>query len=384
MSVHLIGGTYHYRFAYKGEVIRRSTRQSNYRTALAMEAAHRTAKSKGEAGLGEKPATPTLAKFLVDRVRPWAQKQKPTTATWYRSGINPLLSSAIKDCQLDAITSETIAGYRAQRETEGRAVGTVNRELRVLRRCLRLAVEWGVLQQAPKVAMAGAEVRRERVVHDPEFNRYLQHATPLLADVATVLNETGLRPDECHRLEWQDIDFPHNRLLVCCGKTKAARRQLPLTPNVRRILESRWNSGEAREIGFVFPAPTKSGHIDHSTLKKQHRAALKASGVRPFVIYSLRHTFATKLGLDPRMDAWTLCKIMGWASIAIAMTYIHVDQEKVLEVFSGHVFGHVDRLGEQQEASAVAPTIDSTEGYMVSAAGLEPATHALKGHCSTN
>ena len=25
-----------------------------------------------------------------------------------------------------------------------------------------------------------------------------------------------------------------------------------------------------------------------------------------------------------------------------------------------------------------------SEGFMVSAAGLEPATHALKGHCSTN
>jgi integrase len=106
-----------------------------------MEAAHRTAKSKGEAGLGEKPATPTLGKFLVERVRPWADKQKPTTATLYRSGINPLLAHAIKDGRLDAITSETIADYRAQRESEGRAVGTVNRELRVLRRCLRLAVE---------------------------------------------------------------------------------------------------------------------------------------------------------------------------------------------------------------------------------------------------
>jgi hypothetical protein len=28
--------------------------------------------------------------------------------------------------------------------------------------------------------------------------------------------------------------------------------------------------------------------------------------------------------------------------------------------------------------------IESAPGFMVSAAGLEPATHALKGHCSTN
>ena len=49
------------------------------------------------------------------------------------------------------------------------------------------------------------------------------------AEVAIVLNETGLRPDECHRLEWSDIDLRHNRLLVRHGKTKAARRSIPLT-----------------------------------------------------------------------------------------------------------------------------------------------------------
>jgi integrase len=109
----------------------------------------------------------------------------------------------------------------------------------------------------------------------------------------------------------------------------------------------------------VFPADTASGHIDHSTLKKQHRAALKKSGVRPFVLYSLRHTFATKLGLAPGMDAWTLCKIMGWASIAIAMTYIHPDQQRVLDVFSGHVFGHVPKKRKGWKVPTLPQTIDN-------------------------
>ena len=33
------------------------------------------------------------------------------------------------------------------------------------------------------------------------------------------------------------------------------------------------------------------------------------------------------------MDAWTLCKIMGWSSLAVAMRYIHPDENKVLEAF---------------------------------------------------
>ena len=98
---------------------------------------------------------------------------------------------------------------------------------------------------------------------------------------------------------------------------------------------------EPQGIPYVFPAGTKSGHVEHSTLRKQHAAALKKSGVEPFDLYSLRHGFATKIA--PRCDAWSLCRIMGWSSLAVAMTYIHPSQERVLEAFEangGHEFGH--------------------------------------------
>jgi integrase len=247
---------------------------------------------------------------------------------------------------------------------------------------LRLAVEWGVITQAPKVSMAGAEIKRERVVDEQEFARYLACASPLLADVAIVLNETGLRPDECHRLEWRDIDVRHNRLWVRYGKTKAARRAIPLTRNVRSVLETRHQLAQVPETGYVFPSATRTGHINHSTLKKQHSNALKASGVRAFMLYSLRHSFATKIA--PHVDAWTLCKIMGWASLSVAMTYIHPDEKKILEVFSGQEFGHVADCDKLSNTRTLAQSIDARESYVVSAAGFEPATHALKGHCSTN
>jgi integrase len=380
MSVLKIGKCYHYRFEYKGKVIRKSTKQGDKRTAEAMEALHLTNLVKGEVALIEKPNVPTLREFLSQRVLPFAAKQKPTTATWFRSGIKPLLESQIAKVALDAITSEQISDYIAHRD--GYATGTINRELRVLRRSLRLAVEWKVLETAPAISMAGPEAKRERVVSDEEFARYIACASPLLAEVARILFESGLRPEECHRLEWPDISFARNRLLVRYGKTAAARRQIPLSRNVRGVLESRWQDAGRPETGFVFVAPTKSGHIEHYTLKKQHRNALRRSGVRGFLLYSLRHSFATRIA--PRVDAWTLCRIMGWASLSIAMTYVHANEKNVLDAFSGQGFGHAgdqqlpDNFGDQRQVA------DGIDGYMVSAVGLEPTTHALKGHCSTN
>jgi hypothetical protein len=43
-------------------------------------------------------------------------------------------------------------------------------------------------------------------------------------------------------------------------------------------------------------------------VKKQHQRTLRLSGIRPFVLYALRHTFLTRLGAAG-CDAWTLARI---------------------------------------------------------------------------
>ncbi len=372
---------------WNGNLVRESTKQGNDKVARQMEAAHRTSLAKGEVGIREKKRAPTLTRFINDRIEPWA-KSRPSWI-WYRSGIRSVLTSKnIANKDLDRITSEDVAAYAAFRESRGLQVGSVNRELRVLRRVLRLAVEWGMLEKSPRVQMLGKEKRRERVVGNDEFAKYLTCAQPLLAAVAIVLSDTGLRPDECHRMDWSDISFvngQHGKLLVRHGKTPAARRELPLTIRVRGLLLTRWENVGFPEEGWVWPATTKTGHIDHSTLKKQHQDAIRRSGVRPFLLYSLRHTFATKI--SPHVDAWTLCKIMGWASLSVAMTYIHPSDDRVLDAFSdlgGHKSGHNSESHVLAAESHEGGNATELGSCVVSADGLEPSTHALKGHCSAS
>ena len=69
--------------------------------------------------------------------------------------------------------------------------------------------------------MMRGEKFRERVVGDEEFEKYVLCAKPLLADVATVLHDTGLRPAECRCLDWSDIAFVNGRL----GKLRVSLRQ---------------------------------------------------------------------------------------------------------------------------------------------------------------
>jgi hypothetical protein len=72
-------------------------------------------------------------------------------------------------------------------------VSTANNSLRVLRRILNLAVEWGVLDTTPKIKILPGESRRERVISPDEEARYLAAVTEPLASISCILADTGMR-----------------------------------------------------------------------------------------------------------------------------------------------------------------------------------------------
>jgi integrase len=157
-----------------------------------------------------------------------------------------------------------------------------------------------------------------------------------MADIATVLIDTGMRPEENSRLRWESVSWSNGQygtVQVTHGKTAAARRMLPMSPRVRRILERRWEAAKMPSEGWVWTAATASGHIEPSTVKKQHQRALRLSGVRPFVLYAFRHTFLTRLG-EAGCDAWTLARIAGHSSIAMSARYVHPSEDAVMNVFA--------------------------------------------------
>jgi integrase len=353
-------GVYWYKFMWQGKLVRESTKQGNDKVARQIESAHRTSLAKGEVGIREKKSVPTLATFCSLRVEPWAKARFEAVChknwTWYRTGIRALTGyKPLAGSPLDQITSELASQFASHRLSIGMQVSTANNSLRVLRRILNLAVEWGVLSAAPRVKVLSGERRRERVITPDEEARYLAAAPEPLGSIASVLSDTGMRPDECFRLLWENVTWQNGRngvLLVTRGKTAAARRVIPMTPRVRAILQSRWEMAGKPEEGWVWPAPTMSGHVEPSSLRKQHAKSFSAIAreaakrnekpVRPFVLYSLRHTFLTRLG-ECGCDAWTLARIAGHASITISARYVHPSEDAVLDAMSrlgGHRIGH--------------------------------------------
>ncbi len=359
------GNVYWYKFMWQGRLVRESTKQGNDKVARQMKSAHRTSLAKGEVGIREKKPAPTLTEFINQRFESWARAtfEKTSPKTWfdyYRVGLRAIKAyKPLADAKLDGISSESVADFAAHRQAQGLQVSTVNSSLRVLRRVLRLAVEWGALEAAPNMKMLPGERHRERVVSPEEEARYLAAALEPLASIVAVLADTGTRPEECFRLCWETVAWLNGRngtLLVTHGKTAAARRVLPMTTRVRHILETRWEAAGRPVEGWVWPAPTQSGHVEPSSFRKQHRKALRLSGVRSFVLYSLRHTFLTRLG-ESGCDAWTLARIAGHSSIGISARYVHPSEDAVLAAMArlgGHKSGH---SAEATQSDADAPKL---------------------------
>ena len=392
MGIYKRGDIYWYRFMFNGLLVRETTKQGNDKVARAMESAHRTSLAKGLVDIREKKIAPTFKEFCDKRIEPYAKPRQ--SWIWYRAGMRALLKYGdLANARLDEIKSETAGGFAAWRLAQEITPASINGNLRVLRRVLRLAVNWGVIAGAPKIELLKGEARRERVVLPEEEAAYLAKAKTgeLLHDVATVLFDTGLRPDELHRMGWEHITWPSGRygtLLVTKGKTKAARRLIPMTPRVLAVLQARWRAQGKPAQGWVWPAGTKSGHMNHSTLRRPHKAALKDSEVAPFVLYSARHTFLTRLGASG-CDAWTLMRIAGHSSIAQSIRYVHPAEDTVQRALTAltnvaiagrHKNGHT----QKRLKGEIARNVRKYRGVLVSAAGFEPATHALKGHCSAN
>lgn len=331
---------------------------------------------------------PTLAEFCKERLLPWAEAQYERnslkTWQWYRTGVRALCDYApLADCRLDRITSEQIAGFAAHRQTHSRRirrkgngpdggsaplkVSSVNGTLQVVRRCLKLAIKWGVIKNAPAVEMLRNPNHRDRVLSATEEAKYLAVAPEPLVYIATVLVDSGLRPEECLRLRWENVFFDRGRyglLFNPYGKTKAARRVVPMSPRLSEILERKWSAAAKPEDGWVFVADTKSGHAEPSTVKKQHRNAVRASRVRPFVLYTFRHTFLTRLG-ESGCDVYTLARIAGHSNIAMSMRYVHPGEESVLSA--------MERLEAQRskQGRESADDNDASRALPVQSQGLE-------------
>jgi hypothetical protein len=94
MAVYRRNRVWWYRFTWKGEAIRESTKQTNKRIAEQMESAHKTSLAKGEVSLRNRKPAATIRQFARTDFLPFCRATfaaKTKTLGYYLNGTARLL-----------------------------------------------------------------------------------------------------------------------------------------------------------------------------------------------------------------------------------------------------------------------------------------------------
>jgi integrase len=255
----------------------------------------------------------------------------PKTRSRYTSSINNL-KPRLRKLRLSQITPDIVEDFKDGRLAEGVGPATLNRDLAVLRRMLRIAERKRFIARSPFVEVEFLEERSKRrkphIVTFDEEGRILKVAAPHIRTLMVVLLETGLRPNrEALVLKWDDVDFANDSIRVRESKTYAGIRNIPLSARCKaELLQWRILSG-SHLSPYIFP----NMRIPERPLKDIRRSwakALEAAKLDYFWIYNLRHTFASRLSAAGVSDLF-IAQMIGHSTPSIVQTYAKaIDEHK--------------------------------------------------------
>ena len=192
---------------------------------------------------------------------------------------------------------------------------TVNRELKMVKRFFRQAMEKGYLQRNPADSLKTFRESEKPIRHlsDDEVKRLLEAAPEDLKQIITVFLLTGLRYGELCHLTWSDIDFRRKQLIVQSrngwSPKNFKRRAIPMHQVVEQILKALDQNGSE----YVFPEA--DGGTAEGGLRNRIYRIFKAAKVSGNV-KSLRSTFASN-DVMSGMPIYTVSKLLGHHDVKI-------------------------------------------------------------------
>ncbi len=353
------GKTWSMRFVFEGQRIEHTTGHTNLRKAEAYAEALRTRLRNEGVGILEKKPVPNFKRAMSDFLEWSESRQKKSTASRYETASKALIGYFGKVQHIDRITKPQIEKFITWRKSQygaprgvkpkkGKAKqtkrkkisnATVNRELACLKKMFSNLVADGVLTTNPVklVKFLVEDSEPGRVLNREEERLYLLAASQPLQDYATILVETGLRPDELCRLAVREIFVEVDRpyLIVKEGKTKAARRTVPLSRRALNVLSKRIGQAKGK---YIFAGGRGGDDSNKPAVKfnNAHYGTLRRSKIDNVnrtstdgvcTLYSFRHTFATRFLERRPGDLLTLAALLGHSSLRMVMRYAHPSDE---------------------------------------------------------
>jgi integrase len=232
---------------------------------------------------------------------------------------------------LSGITAQRIADYSRERAGQTSRLkrlvspATRNRELAALRHLLRLAVEWGYIDKAPRIRLAREPEGRLRFLSREDAVRLLeacrQSQNPHLYRIVVVALYTGARRGEVRGLTWERVDFARGVLLFSHTKS-GRRREVPMNDAVYRALAE-------------IPGPKREGPVFRrrdgaawGSIRTAFERAVATAKLDDFRFHDLRHTCASWLVMAGR-NLKEVQELLGHRTFAMTLRYAHLSPDRL-------------------------------------------------------
>lgn len=340
--VKLRGNTYYENFTVNGQRFRGSLHTGDKDTAEII-----AAKTRSDALLGHLTGKKLEMTLTVALRKDWLENgqhlPKPQNTRGCARALQHDKAGLNKSTLLSKISRANIIEYRARRLI-GHANGTVNNELRYLRRVMnRARDEWNVA--TPQIDWKGVLLKERE--HERELSREEQERLfeELRADYhAVVLFAllTGLRLSNVMRLTWKQVKrsegyisfrikgdelqhFPITRAIAALLFAEQGRHPVFVFTYIARRGNTNRRTGGKRVKGQRYPFCESGGSWRHWWYRAVKKAGLWDNRHSPdrFRFHDLRHTVATRV-LRKTGNLKTVQRLLGHKNIKTTARYAHV------------------------------------------------------------
>jgi integrase len=321
------------------------------------------------AGLG--PERITFGELAQEILDDYAENGRKSSA-WVERRLRLHLLPQFAKVRAAEFSSDHLKRYRQSRKKQSAANGTINRELAIVKRVFRLALQ----SDPPKIARAPyVQMLKESNVRTGflEHDDYMKFRDALPEDLRLLLvvgYHFGTRLGELKALHWPQVDLEALEVRLDPGTTK--NDQGRLAPIYGELKEWFKMAKQIRDQNY--PACPWVFHRCGKPIKNFRKSwgkAIQASGIPRVLVHDLRRTAARKMRRAGVPDK-IIMAVVGWKTRAMLDRYDIVTAAD-LDVFRGRM-----EAAEAQRRAADAESLTTIQQQSFDPAAERGAGRASK------
>jgi len=324
-----------------------------------IEKALQDADASGEYNIQKKKAPSSLNAFWTKQYLPWIKENKKS---WYidQLNFNNHIDPELGDKQLCFITQfdieKLVIGLKKKKNKQDKplSAATIKHQLVLLTRIFNIAEQWGVFKGQNPCKRVKKPKLNNTVTEFLSKNE-LSSLTNILstwpdrmqASIVKFAMYTGIRPKEVFKLEWRDINFEKETVLLRDPKG-ILDQILPLSPPAVEVLKT---VPKEYDTPFIFYSVLGK---QRKTIRHGWKQIKKVAGIHEsFRYYDLRHNYATYL-VSSGVSLYIVQALLTHKDAKTTQRYAHLDD---------------DALRKAANLSGVLLTAESEKNKIISITG---------------